>query len=48
MIDLFKSIVHNVLVHPILPFLPRKLARKIHEKNALWAYGPEGPFNGLD
>ena len=46
--DLVKSIIHNVLVHPILPFLPRRLARTIHEKNALWAYGKDGPFNGLD
>jgi len=43
-----KSVVHNVLVHPILPFLPRDMARFIHERNALWAYGKEGPFNGLD
>jgi len=43
-----KSVVDNVLVHPILPFLPRDMARFIHERNALWAYGKEGPFNGLD
>jgi len=45
--DFIRSVIHNVLVHPVLPFLPRKLAKKIHEANALWAY-PEGPFNGLD
>ena len=48
MIDFLKSVFHNVIVHPILPFMPRKLARVVHEKNALWAYGEEGPFNGLD
>ena len=42
-----RSVIHNVLVHPILPFLPRRWAKVIHEKNAAWAY-PEGPFNGLD
>lgn len=48
MIDFLKSVIHNVVVHPILPFLPHRLARTIHEKNAEWAYGKEGPFNGLD
>jgi len=43
-----KSVVHNCCVHPLLPWLPRKLAKAIHERNALWAYGKEGPFNGLD
>jgi hypothetical protein len=45
--DFIRSVIHNVLVHPVLPFLPRKLAKKIHERNAAWAY-PEGPFSGLD
>ena len=45
--DFIRSVIHNVLVHPILPFLPRKWAKVIHEKNAAWAY-PEGPFKGLD
>jgi len=42
-----KSVIHNCL-HVVLPFLPRDMARFIHERNALWAYGKEGPFNGLD
>lgn len=45
--DFTRSVIHNVLVHPILPFLPRKLAKVIHERNANWAY-PQGPFHGLD
>jgi len=45
--DFIRSVIHNVIVHPILPFLPRKIAKRIHEINAAWAY-PEGPFNGLD
>jgi hypothetical protein len=48
LIDFLKSVFHNVVVHPILPFLPRTLARAIHAKNAEWAYGKEGPFKGLD
>ena len=48
MYNFIKSIIHNVVVHPVLPFIPRKWAKVIHEKNALWAYGEEGPFNGLD
>ena len=45
--DFTRSVLHNCVVHPILPFLPRKLAKVIHERNANWAY-PEGPFSGLD
>jgi len=45
--DFIRSVIHNCVVHFFLPFLPRKLAKKIHEKNAAWAY-PEGPFKGLD
>ena len=48
MLAQLKSIFHNVIVHPILPFMPRKWAKVIHERNALWAYGKDGPFNGLD
>lgn len=48
MIDFLKSVIHNVLVHPVLPFMPRKWAKVIHEHNAEWAYGKDGPFNGLD
>jgi hypothetical protein len=48
MIDFLKSVFHNVVVHPILPFLPRTLARAMHAKNAEWAYGKDGPFKGLD
>ena len=35
MIDFLKSIFHNVVVHPFLPFLPRKWAKVIHEKNVI-------------
>jgi hypothetical protein len=45
--DFFRSVFHNVVIHPILPFLPRKWAKWLHEKNGKWAY-PDGPFSGLD
>lgn len=35
----FKDIVHNCIIHPMLPFIPRKLGAKLHDKNAKWAYG---------
>ncbi len=33
-----KYFVHNCLVHPLLPFLPRKLGEHIHDSNAKWAF----------
>lgn len=36
-----KSFVHNVVVHPLMMFLPRDLAHKMHDKNANWAFGLE-------
>ena len=46
--DFIRSVIHNCFVHIWLPFLPRRWAKKIHEANAKWAYGEDGPFNGLD
>ena len=34
-----KSFVHNVIVHPLMQFLPRDLGTKLHDKNANWAFG---------
>lgn len=45
--DFTRSVIHNVVIHPILPFMPRRWAMWIHERNAKWAY-PAGPFAGLD
>ena len=36
-----KSFVHNVVVHPLMMFLPRDLANRMHDKNANWAFGLE-------
>lgn len=33
--------VHNCLVHPLLPFLPRDLAIKFHRWHAIYAFGGE-------
>ena len=36
---IFKDVVHNCLVHPLLPFLPRRFAEWLHKTNGEWAYG---------
>lgn len=33
-----KSFVHNVIVHPLMMFLPPKIANNMHDKNANWAF----------
>lgn len=45
--DFIRSVIHNCVVHFFLPFMPRRWAKWVHEKNAKWAY-PKGPFSGLD
>lgn len=34
-----KDFVHNCVVHPMMPFLPVKVANWLHDKNANWAFG---------
>lgn len=34
-----KDFIHNVIVHPLMMLLPSKLATKMHDINANWAYG---------
>ncbi len=36
-----KEIVHNCLIHPVLPFLPLRFARDLHAKNGNWAFRGE-------
>jgi hypothetical protein len=36
-----KDFVHNCIAHPLMPFLPPKLATEWHDKNANWAFGLE-------
>gem|GEM_PF-1187567 len=33
-----KDFVHNVIVHPLMMFLPRKMATEFHDWNARWAF----------
>ena len=33
-----KEFIHNCIVHPTLPFLPKKWAIKLHDCNADWAF----------
>jgi len=33
-----KSFVHNVIVHPLMQFLPEKVGTKMHDRNADWAF----------
>lgn len=35
----FKSFVHNCVVHPAMMFIPKRLAHKMHDCNANWAFG---------
>ena len=29
---------HNVIIHPLMVFLPKELAYKLHDINGLWAF----------
>ena len=42
-----KEFVHNVIVHPLMMFLPSKLATKIHDKNANWAFGTGSRYDEI-
>lgn len=36
--DFIKNLIHNGIVHPMLPFLPDKIADELHKVNGEWAY----------
>lgn len=36
-----KSFVHNAIVHPLMMFLPIRIANEMHDRNADWAFGLE-------
>lgn len=36
-----KDFTHNVLVHPMMMFMPKAYANKLHAWNATWAFGLE-------
>tara|TARA_R110000850_G_scaffold234518_1_gene359443 strand:+ start:110 stop:283 length:174 start_codon:yes stop_codon:yes gene_type:complete len=33
-----REFVHNVIVHPLMMFIPTKLGNIIHDRNADWAF----------
>lgn len=36
-----KELVHNCLIHPLLPLLPEKIGTKLHNKNANWCWSDQ-------
>jgi len=36
-----RDFVHNCLVHPLMPFMPVKVANRFHDWNARWAFGDD-------
>ena len=37
--EYLKEFIHNVIVHPLMMFMPVDLATKMHDWNANWAFG---------
>lgn len=35
----FKDFIHNVIIHPLMVFLPIRVANELHDRNANWAFG---------
>ena len=33
-----KCFTHNCIVHPLMMFMPTKLAHELHDRNADWAF----------
>lgn len=36
-----KDFTHNCIVHPLMMFLPKNIATKMHDTNATWCWGLE-------
>ena len=41
MVNWLKDFLHNAIVHPLMMFLPKDLANKMHDRNATYCYGLE-------
>lgn len=41
MIQWLRDATHNLVVHPLMMFLPARLGTAMHDRNAAWAFGPE-------
>lgn len=42
-----KEILHNCVVHPIMPFIPSKLACELHDRNADFTFGKQNRFDEI-
>ena len=43
---LANNLVHNLVVHPVLPFMPSAWAAALHDKHAEWTFGmPETKYD---
>ena len=38
MLQWFKDFIHNCIIHPMMPFLPVRIANELHDRNAGWAF----------
>jgi len=45
MYNWLQEFIHNCIIHPILPFLSRTLAIKLHKWHANIAFGGESNLN---
>jgi hypothetical protein len=34
-----KEFIHNVVIHPLMMFMPADIAHYMHDANATWAFG---------
>lgn len=42
-----KEVLHNCVVHPIMPFIPSKLACELHDRNADYTFGKQNRFDEI-
>ena len=42
-----KEVLHNCVVHPIMPFIPSKLACELHDRNADFTFGKQNRFDEI-
>lgn len=38
-----KEVIHNCIIHPMLPFLPLHWAIQLHQWNGKWTFGEHEP-----
>ena len=42
-----KDFTHHCIVHPVMVFIPKPLAHKLHDANADWVWGIENQVDEL-